>query len=288
MSTIAHVVARAADVLRHLAFERLHDIGVQVARAGDEVRFVGVLAGQLKADEVAAVVERLVLHEVVEFLVPPGGVHLADVTALAGGHGVLAHVRLGRAAASEQVKRRVGLVAVRQVGLAREVGHVAVDLEVGQARVLREGAERLRRRAGGGGVVRGGGCGAGAAGERAAARDGEHKRHEHGAETGASAVHARGGCRCARNLANRHGRSSEGLFVRRRACAAKGGKARGDAADGTAALRAQQRAWRPSVFQYAACCGATRATEGDCTRPALAVRRKPAAGAEVEAELGIA
>ena len=155
---VAHVVARAAHVAADFAFKRFHDVGVHMARAGDEVRFVGVFCRKLPADKVAAVVERLIFHKVVELLVPAGRVNLADVAAFARGHRVAPDARLCRAAATEQVERGIGLIAFGQVGLAFKVGHVAVELEVGKARIVGEVVDYFRwraRRACGAVVLRG-------------------------------------------------------------------------------------------------------------------------------------
>jgi hypothetical protein len=44
------------DVVRSHILKRKHTLDVQIAGTGDEVAFVGIFAGELEADQVAAVV----------------------------------------------------------------------------------------------------------------------------------------------------------------------------------------------------------------------------------------
>ena len=70
------MVAGLLDVVGHHVFKRQHALDIHVARAGDQVSLVGVLAGQLKADQVAAVVQIAAVYEVVFGILPAGRVLL--------------------------------------------------------------------------------------------------------------------------------------------------------------------------------------------------------------------
>ena len=75
------MVVRAADVVAHQLLVIGHPHGVHRARTGDEVTLVGVLAAQLVRNEMAAIVEHLVVDEAVAMLDPARRVDLRDVTA---------------------------------------------------------------------------------------------------------------------------------------------------------------------------------------------------------------
>ena len=66
------MVARVADVVEDLLFKRQHARLVEIARAGEEILAIGVLAAERPGDEVAAVVEALTRNKVVALLVPTG------------------------------------------------------------------------------------------------------------------------------------------------------------------------------------------------------------------------
>lgn len=162
-----HTVAGGAHVVGHLVLKREHPLNVEVARAGDEVALVGVLARELEPDEVAAVKEVSVGDEVViAHGVPAGWADHADGGALLGGHGGGAHDRLRRAAAPEAVERAVRLLGPGEVGLG-EGGDVVVDDGVGAPSVGGNlGEVEGRVCVGGGGRLvavcgAGGGCGQG-------------------------------------------------------------------------------------------------------------------------------
>lgn len=116
--------------------EGKHTLGVHVARAGDEVELVGALAGELVANEMAAIVEVSAVYQVViAYGVPAGGLDHTDAAARFGGLRVRAYHRHGGAAATEVVEWRKRFclhrgACLRQQGFSVggvEVGRVIVD-----------------------------------------------------------------------------------------------------------------------------------------------------------------
>ena len=95
-----HVVACGIHIVGHGVLEGQHALDVQIARAGDEVSLVGVLARELVAQKMAAIEQVLALHEIVLGHLPSGGAHLADGTALLRGLGLGAHDGEGGGAAA--------------------------------------------------------------------------------------------------------------------------------------------------------------------------------------------
>ena len=70
------------DVVEDLLFKRQHARFVEIARAGEEILAIGVLAAERPGDEVAAVVEALAWNKVVALLVPTGRMDTRDIAAL--------------------------------------------------------------------------------------------------------------------------------------------------------------------------------------------------------------
>ena len=54
---VHHMIARTADIRGHLILIRKHAFRIQIARACDEVFYLGVLPRQLPADQMTAVVQ---------------------------------------------------------------------------------------------------------------------------------------------------------------------------------------------------------------------------------------
>ena len=131
---VEDVVAGFLYIVSHLILKGEHSLGVQKAGAGDEVALVGVLPGQLVADEVAAVVEILPVHPVILHRVPAGGLHLADLSPGLGGHERGAEVGIGRPAAPQGIQRSIGLKGFGGVLLLGKVRLVAVELHPGLLR----------------------------------------------------------------------------------------------------------------------------------------------------------
>ena len=138
---VEDVVAGGLDVVGHLVFKGEHPLGVQVPGASDEVALVGVLPRQLEADEVAAVVEVLPVHPVIADGVPAGGLHLADLPPLLGGHEFRAEVGIRHPAPAQGIQGGVvlkglgvPLLLVGEGGLVSVQFHPGVvPLEVGDA-----------------------------------------------------------------------------------------------------------------------------------------------------------
>lgn len=110
---VEHVVARVPHVVGDGVLDGEHLLGVHPPGAGDEVPLVGVLGGELPADEVAAVVEVAALDQVVVARrLPTGRFHHADGAALLSlcRHGLGADDGRRRTAAAELVERGVFLV----------------------------------------------------------------------------------------------------------------------------------------------------------------------------------
>ena len=124
-----HVQARRFDVIAHFVFKRLHRDLVHCARTGDEVLSIRILAGEMKREQVAAVIEGPAHDEIVMGIggLPTGGLDLADVFSLAGRHRFRPDDSHRRSASSEPIKRRILLKAVAQELLWREERHVIVD-----------------------------------------------------------------------------------------------------------------------------------------------------------------
>ena len=70
------MIPGGGHIVRHLIFKGQHPLHVHIPGAGDEIFFVGVFTGKLKADEVTAVIEVPVVHKIILVLHPAGGLHL--------------------------------------------------------------------------------------------------------------------------------------------------------------------------------------------------------------------
>ena len=107
---VEDAVAGRLDVAGHLVLEGQHALDVQVTGPRDEVPLVGVLGGELVADQVAAIIEVAVGNEVVVADgVPSGRLDHADTPPLLGGHRLTGDDRHGAAAPAEGIKRGIGL-----------------------------------------------------------------------------------------------------------------------------------------------------------------------------------
>ena len=121
---VKHMVPRLLDVVRHHVLKGQHPIYIHIPGAGNQVFLVGVLPGELVADQMAAVVEVLPVHAVILHCLPACGLDRADGAPLLGGHQVRAYAGLGHAAASQPVQRAVGLIGLAGQLLLREPGHI--------------------------------------------------------------------------------------------------------------------------------------------------------------------
>ena len=136
--TIEDVICRFLYIVGHHVFKGEHPLHVQVARAGDEVAFVGVFAGELVTDEMAAVIEIFSVHIVVFCRLPAGGPHLPDAAALLRGHQLLSHAGIGHAAAPLRIQLAVMLKSGGGVIRLGEVRLVAVYGRIGLTAVFRD------------------------------------------------------------------------------------------------------------------------------------------------------
>ena len=101
------MLVRLLYIVGHQVFKGEHPLDVQIPGAGDEVLGVGVLPRQLKADKVAAVVQRLAVHKVIFHALPARGLYRADLPPGLGGHQLPADVGVSRAAAAQAVQLAV-------------------------------------------------------------------------------------------------------------------------------------------------------------------------------------
>ena len=133
---IEDMVVRAADVVAHQLLVIGHPHGVHRARAGDEVTLVGVLAAQLVRNEVAAIVEHLVVDEAVAMLDPARRVDLRDVAAFGIGDGFGSDKACRRPAAPLEVE----LAEIEERSARRVIGGESrlslVDIDAERARVF--------------------------------------------------------------------------------------------------------------------------------------------------------
>ena len=90
------MVAGLLDVIRHHVFKGEHPLHVEIAGAGDEVLLIGILTAELIADEMAAVVQVLAIHDVIFHRLPAAGLDLADAVPFLRGHQVLSDAGIGR------------------------------------------------------------------------------------------------------------------------------------------------------------------------------------------------
>ena len=82
---VKHMVVRSLDVAHGLLLERFHAIDIHGSCSGDEVAFVVVFPAKGEGDQMAAVVECVLVDKVVTALVPPTGVYMRDAFARFGG-----------------------------------------------------------------------------------------------------------------------------------------------------------------------------------------------------------
>ena len=138
------MVSCLLDIVRYHVFKGKHTLHIHIPGAGDEIFFIGVLAGQLVPDQVTAVIEILAVVLLVD---PPGGGDAADALPVLRGHQVRADIGKSRAAAAQQVQRAVGLERVGAHILLGEVGLVVVENHIGAVavggKILQRGVDGL-------------------------------------------------------------------------------------------------------------------------------------------------
>ena len=133
---VEHMIPGGGHIVRHLIFKGQHPLHVHIPGAGDEIFFVGVFTGKLKADEVTAVIEVPVVHKIILVLHPAGGLHLADALPLFCGHQVHADAGLRDAAAAQAVQLAVILIGIGGVFLLRKGRLIPVDDGVSAGAVI--------------------------------------------------------------------------------------------------------------------------------------------------------
>ena len=146
---VEDVVAGLLDVIRHHVFKGEHPLHVEIAGAGDEVLLIGILTAELIADEMAAVVQVLAIHDVIFHRLPAAGLDLADAVPFLRGHQVQTDVGIGGAAPAKQIQAAVSLERVGGEVLLGKAGLVVLEHHIGLAG---EGRDVLQREGGGRGL----------------------------------------------------------------------------------------------------------------------------------------
>ena len=144
---IEYMVAGLLHIVRHLIFKGQHPLHIHVAGAGDEIFLVGVFSGKLVADEMAAVIEVLAVHDVILHRLPAGGLHLADLTTLLRGHQILSHIGVSGAAPAQKIQGAVrfkglcGHICLGKIRLVVVNDHIGIP---GKSRQILHGKGDLR------------------------------------------------------------------------------------------------------------------------------------------------
>ena len=143
---VEHVVVRLLYVVGHQVLKGQHAVHVHVPGAGDQVALVGVLAGELEADQVAAVIEVLpvILH-----VDPAAGLHRADALPVLGGHEIGPHAGVGHPAPAQRVQFAVGLKGVGGIVVLCKVRNIVIDRHIGIAAVIGQAGQVVRSGRGG-------------------------------------------------------------------------------------------------------------------------------------------
>ena len=123
-------------VVCHLILKGQHPLHVHVPGTGNEIFFVGVFTGKLKADEVTAVIEAPAVHKIILVLHPAGRLHLADALPLLCGHQVHADAGLCDTTAAQTVQLAVIFIGFGGVFILRKGGLIPVDDGVGAGAVI--------------------------------------------------------------------------------------------------------------------------------------------------------
>ena len=117
LDAVQDAPARALHVVGDHVLVWQHALDVEVARAGDQIPLVGVLAGELVADQVTAVVQVVPVNPpVVAGRLPTGGLHHADTLALLRRHRAGRYDRRACAASAQAVELGVHLGQGRRLG----------------------------------------------------------------------------------------------------------------------------------------------------------------------------
>ena len=129
VSSLVHIVC-------YHVLEGQHPLNIHVPGPSNQVPLVGILTGQLEANQVAAVIQVAAVHQVSVVLVdPPRGLHFADTFPVLGRHQLLAHIGIGHAAAAKAVQLRVGLKSLRGQVSLRKLRDVAIEGDPGRIRL---------------------------------------------------------------------------------------------------------------------------------------------------------
>ena len=135
---VENMILRLLHIVGHQVFKGEHPLHIEVAGAGDQVLLVGVLPSELKAQQVAAVIQVLPVHIVVLGGFPARGLHLSDRAPLLGGHGLQTHTGIGRSAPAQAVQGTVLLKGLRRPLLFRKIWPVVLQHHIGLAGKFRD------------------------------------------------------------------------------------------------------------------------------------------------------
>lgn len=107
---VQNMVAGFLHIISYHILKGQHTLHIKKAGAGDQIAIIGVLAGELITDQMAAVIQ---IHPVNQIViadrVPARWLDGADLAPGLGGHGLLADICEGYAAAAQTIQRAVGL-----------------------------------------------------------------------------------------------------------------------------------------------------------------------------------
>ncbi len=123
-------------VVRHLLFVRKHAFHVHVTRAGNQVLRIGVLAGELEAYQVAAVVQIVVFDQaVVAHRMPTRRLDRPNLAALLRRHGLFPYQGKRNTTAPQRIELAVILETAAGFVVIGELRFVFINLNRRTARV---------------------------------------------------------------------------------------------------------------------------------------------------------
>ena len=135
--TVEHVVAGFLNIVSHHVFKGQHALHIHIAGASDQIPLVGILTGELKANQMAAVIQIFAVHEIVFRGDPAGGAYHTDIFTLLRGHQVTANAGHGIGAAVQGIQIAVGFIAFGHIILQAEPGHIVLQHSKGFAGIGR-------------------------------------------------------------------------------------------------------------------------------------------------------
>ena len=115
-----------------------HPVHVHIAGSRDQILVIGVFSRELKADEMAAIVEVFSIHDVILYRLPARWLDRADAFPILGGHQIHADAGNGNTAAPQGIQLTVALIGGGDQLIRGERGDIIVQGNVGDAAVGRQ------------------------------------------------------------------------------------------------------------------------------------------------------